>query len=140
MDYGCKSHTAKQLLGCLVSGYRLNELVRACRVCCVDVRARRDPCMFVLFFFLSRQRDTVVRWLVAGGGRSNSLAETNSVLTSQRCHMLVLAHSPQWASLKANQLARLTPGLSTYLPPPPFPRKVTLNFFFFFPLSPLGGF
>ena len=32
MDYGCKSHTAKQLLGYLVSGYRLIELSQ-CELC-----------------------------------------------------------------------------------------------------------
>lgn len=99
-------HTAKKLLGYLVSGYRLNEcvcvwecLMRCINVCdaCMHVSICASTCLFVLY--LSKRRalwkcNTFMWWLVAGGGRSNSLSEANSMLTSQRCHMLVLAHSP----------------------------------------------
>lgn len=79
-------------------------------------------CLFVLQLSKAgalSKCNTLMWWLVAGGGRSNSLSEANSMLTSQWCHMLVLA---QWASLKANQLASLTQALST---PPPW--KIILN-------------
>lgn len=51
-------------------------------------------------------------WLVARGGRANSLSEANSMLKVSNATCLSLP-TTQWASLRANQLAQLALHLTT---------------------------
>ncbi len=128
-------HTAEKLLGYLVSGYRLNEFVCACRMCAVHACASTFVRVHGFVLHLSKtgalaKCNTLTWWLVAGGGWSNSLSEANSMLTSQRCHMLVLAHSPVGQS----QSKPISQTRSGSVNPP---EKSFLTFFF---LSSLRGF
>lgn len=79
----------------------VHAVCAALQLCVRCTCARHCLCKCKCLFVLQLSKagalskcNTLMWWLVAGGGRSNSLSEANSMLTSQWCHMLVLAHSP----------------------------------------------
>lgn len=116
-----------KLLGYLDSCYRLNEFTCTCFMSCINLW----ECMCVCFAHAKDEDslcNTLMWWLAAWGSWSNSLSEANSKLTSQQCHLLVLAYS-RWTSLKANQLVRLW----VCQPQPPPWKKSHFKHLFFLP-------
>lgn len=109
-------------------------------VWCMCARQHLCECMHVFVLHSSKRRalskcNTLVWWPVAGGGRSNALSEANSMLTSQRCHMLVLAHSPVGQS-QSKPISQARSGSVNPNPPQPstLPPLKTHSKLFFLPL------
>lgn len=76
-------------------------------VCFAHAKDEGSPCNVLMW------------WLAAWGGWSNSLSRANSKLTSQRCHLLVLAYSPMGQS----QSKPISQALGLSTPPTPSTKE-----------------